>query len=140
MAVVPAQLLAPSGPITPLLFPGEDTNALTSRLQAYIDNAGLRSEVIAAAGDVPRADNMIIAFALWTAFTDVYIRMSAQPLTINVTEKGGHGYNTEQLRNMKALAQKYWDDFVNLQIVPVPATTPGATPGTQSVSTDVRWN
>jgi hypothetical protein len=137
MAILPAQLLAPEGPITPLLFPGEGVNELSARLQAYLDNAALRAEVVAA--PAPAQDGLINAYALYTAFTDVYIRMSAQPLTITVTEKGGHGYSAEQIRNMKALATKYWDDFVSLQEVTVPLTSPGISPGTRSVATDVRW-
>lgn len=136
MAVLPDQLLAPEGPITPLLFPGEGVTELKVRLQAYIDNASLRPEVVS--GDPARVDGMMIAYALYTAFTDVYIRLSAQPLTINVTEKGGHGYSAEQLRNFKALASKYWDDFVALQVVPG-TVQPSRTPGTLSVGTDVRW-
>lgn len=140
MAVVPAQLLAPAGPVTPLFFPGEGVPELSTRLQAYIDNALLRAEIIAVAGDVPRADNMTVAFVLYTTYTDVYTRMSIEPMQVAVTEKGSHTYTAEQLRNIKALADKYWNDFVTLAELPVPKTIAGVIPPTQSISTDVRWN
>ena len=140
MAVTPAQFLAPAGPITPLLFPGEGVTELTARVQVYIDNAGARAEIIAAAGDPARVDSMTIAFVLYTTFTDVYVRMSVEPSTVRVEEKGNHSYLAEQIRNIRALAEKYWADFVALAELPVPKMVAGIVPPTQSISTDVRWN
>jgi hypothetical protein len=136
MAVTPDLLLAPVGPITPLLFPGEGVNELTARVQQYLNNAAARPEVLAAPAD--RTDHMVTADALAVAFTDVYIRMSAQPMTLAVAEKGSHGYSNEQIRNMRDLAAKYRADFEALIILPG-VTRPGITPGTRSVATSVQW-
>jgi hypothetical protein len=59
-------------------------------------------------------------------------------MTVTVTEKGGHGYSVEQIRNMKELAAQYWAEYSGLIIVPG-TVRPGPTPGTLSVPTSVAW-
>jgi hypothetical protein len=132
MPILPTDLLEPGGPITPKLFPGEQSNVLSVRLQGYIDRALSDSRVAVAAGSTQ--DQMARALALHFAFTDVYIRMSAEPMTLNVAEKGGHGYTAEQIRNMRGLADKYLDDLLGF----LPGTT-AVRPGTMAVPNVFGW-
>jgi hypothetical protein len=136
MAVAPDDLKAPVGPVDAKLFPGIASTALSDILAAYIANAEQEPAVLAAPAD--RQDPMVRSHALYQAFTAVYIRMSAEPMTVTVTEKGGHGYSVEQIKNMRALADKYLSDFNALIILPG-TSRPGITPGSVSVPTSVRW-
>lgn len=136
MPIIPDALLDPAGPVTPSLFPGEGVNELRVRLQQYIDNATAEEAVVAAPAD--RQDGMVRAHSLMQVFTAVYIRLSTEPLTVTVTEKGGHGYSAEQIRNMRDLAAKYRADYEGL-IVPVGTIRPGLLPSTMNVPTSVEW-
>ena len=136
MPVVATDLLAPTGPIDPSLFPGVASNVLSERLGVYIANAEQEGAVLVA--DASRQDAMVRAHAIWQAFTAVYIRMSTQPVTLAVHEKGSHTYSTEQIRNIRELAAQYRAEFDSLIVVPG-TVRPGMTPGTMSVATDVQW-
>lgn len=137
MAVTPDDLLSPNGPLDAVLFPGKQSNELATLVQAYITSAEQDGAVLVATAD--RKDGMTAALALSKAFNAVYIRMNAEPLSVNVgTEKGNHAYNIEQIRNVKDLASKYFADYEALIVLP--GTTPvGLTPGTLAVPTTVRW-
>jgi hypothetical protein len=65
-------------------------------------------------------------------------RLSANPATITVSEKGGHGYTAEQIKTFKDLAAKYWSDFLGLLVIP-PALPPSQLPGSMSVRATVEW-
>jgi hypothetical protein len=132
-----ADLMSPVGPITAALFPGEQSNVLEARLTQYLDN-GYGDERVAAQTDQSRQDMLARAWALYQAFTDVYIRLSAEPTTLAVTEKGSHAYVAEQLRNFKALADKYLSDFNGLLIIP-PAVPLQRIPPTMSLRNNVEW-
>lgn len=139
MPLTPADLVSPLGPLDPKLFPGEDTNVLGDRLQAYIDNGYGDSRVEAMPPELQ--DGSVRAFALYQAFRDVHIRMLAQPLTVTITEKGGHIYSMEQITAMEKLRDKYLSDFEGGLIIVPPSITPAPiTPGTRSISTDIRWD
>lgn len=133
MAITTASLLEPEGPITFKLFPGEQSNVLTVRLQGYIDRALLDSRVVAQP-DPTKVDPMTRALALYYAFTDVYVRMSAEPMTLSVTEKGSHGYSAEQIRNMRGLADRYLAEMIGFLPVSV-----GIRPGTVAVPNKFGW-
>ncbi len=118
MAIDPAELLsAQGGPLDMVLFPGEQSNQVEARLQAYLDRAYADARV-SIQQDQTVKDNLARAYALYLAFESVYLRMSAEPLSVQVTEKGGHGYSTEQIRNMKYASDKYLADFNGLLVVP----------------------
>jgi hypothetical protein len=136
--MVPASvLLSPSGPIDVSLFPGETSKAVSARLQQYLTN-GYNDSRVVSVGDALLQDELAKAYALNQAFTAIYIRMSNQPLTLSVTEKGSHGFAPEQIRNMKALADKYLADFLGML-----ATTSGEVarqlPGSVSIRNTVEW-
>jgi hypothetical protein len=113
MAVTAADLKKPHGPITPELFPGVASNVLDANLEVYIDRATADSRIVAEP-DTSKTDGLVRNFALYLAFNDAFIEMNAKPLTLSVTEKGGHGFSTEQIRNMRTLAEKYLSDFLAL--------------------------
>jgi hypothetical protein len=108
MAVAAAALIEPTGPLTTSLFPGEDGNALAVRVDAYL-TAALTDPRVAAiiAADGTKTDAAKTAYALFRAYSAVVQRMNSEPLTVNVTEKGGHGYSTAQIGAMQQLADKY---------------------------------
>lgn len=138
MAVAPADLLlSGGGPVDLSLFPGEGSNVILDRLGKYIAN-GAADPRVANQTDLVRKDNLVRAYALQQVFQGVFIRMSSEPLTLNVTEKGGHGYSYEQIRGMKGLADKYYQDFLGLLVVP--ADSPASQlPGTVIIRNTVEW-
>lgn len=138
MPVAPADLLAPKGPVTTTLFPGEGVPELTVRLQQYIDNGEADSRVAAMPAD--QQDALVRNYALYQVFRDVHIRMTAEPLTVSVTDKGGHGYSTEQIKSMKELRDRFLGDFeAGLVVEEAAPAPPPSFPGSISVPTNVRW-
>lgn len=136
MAVVAADLLAPNGPLDAKLFPGLASNELSPLIDGYILSAAQDPFVLIA--DPTIQDRMTRLRALEYAFTAVYVRMSVEPATVSVTEKGASSYITEQLRNVKALATQYRTEFESL----IPATGSGVVgqfPGTVSTGIKVEW-
>ena len=135
MPITAASLLSPSGPITPTLFPGEDSLALTARLSGYITAAYGDARVSGLADDATK-DKGARALALATAFTDVFIRMNAEANAVNVTEKGSTTYTDKQRENIKALADGYLAELDDLIAVPA---GDAIVRGTQSVPTRFTW-
>lgn len=113
MAVTADDLKKPKGPITSELFPGVPSNVLDANLEVYLDRATSDPRIIADS-DQSKTDSRVRALALHFAFQDAYIEMNAKPLTLSQTEKGSHGYSTEQIRNMRNLADKYLQEFLGL--------------------------
>lgn len=138
MAILPDDLRTPKGPADAALFPGEDTAAIDARLSAYIANAEVEPRIVAAPGG--SQDGLVTNYALYQWFRDAHLLMVAKPLTVNVTEKGGHGYSNEQIKALAATRDGYWSAFLGgLPVSTAPAPAP-IHPGTRSVSTDVRWD
>jgi hypothetical protein len=124
MATTHDDLRVPKGPVTPKLFPGTTKNKLNTLLDGYIDRAAADPRVTGET-DNAKHDPITKALALHFIFEDVYVRMSSEPLNVNIAEKGGHGYNTAQIDNMRALSQKYLDEAVGLATVITTATNIG---------------
>lgn len=123
MAVVANDLLIPNGPVDAKLFPGLASTDLSVLIEGYILSGAQDPFVLVA--DPALKDRMTRLRALEYVFTAVYVRMSAEPVTVNVAEKGGHSYSTEQLRNIKAIAMQYRAEFESL----IPAVTSGGSKG-----------
>lgn len=139
MAVTSADLITPSGLIDFKMFPGEDRNQLTARLDQYIANGEGDQRVTVMPADAQ--DAPVTAFAYYQAFRDVAIRMALEPQTLTVQDKGSHGYGSDQRKIITDLRDKYLGDFESLVTVSAGTTAPPPiTPGTRSVSTDVRWD
>lgn len=113
MAVAAEDLRVPNGPVTPAMFPGTPVNVLDANLTAYIGRA-VEDRRILAEPDTAKTDSLIRALALHLAFQDAYIEMNAKPIMLNVSEKGGHGYSVEQIRNMRILADNWLNEFLAL--------------------------
>lgn len=122
--VDPDSLLAPSGPVTPELFPGVPSNILRINLQNYLNRA-FADPRLTSETDSSKYPAMGRTLALYYVFWDVYIRMNAQPKNLTVTDKGGHGYDIQQINNMRALAEGYLAEFSGL-MTPVVSTAPQA--------------
>jgi hypothetical protein len=137
MPLVAADLVSPAGPVEGYLFPGEDSNVIEARLTGYIE-AAYNDERVAAQTDATLQDKLAYPFVLGRVYDAVVTRLSAQPATVTVTEKGGHGYTSEQIKTFKELAQKYWSDFFALLVTPT-AIQPSQFPGTRSVRATVEW-
>lgn len=131
MAVTAADLKQPKGPVTPAMFPGVASNVLDANLEAYIDTAASDAR-IASDADQTKSDQRIRALALHFVFNDAFIEMNARPLQISQTEKGAHGYSMEQVRNMRALADKYFEEFLGLL---TPSTASARRGGTTAIPT-----
>lgn len=115
-ALDPNSLLAPNGPVTPELFPNVPSNVLYANLLNYINRA-FSDPRLTSEKDPTKYPSMARALTLYFVFWDVYIRMNAQPKTLTVSEKGGHGYDMQQINNMRALAEGYLAEFAGLMTV-----------------------
>lgn len=113
MAVAPTDLIRPLGPVTPELFPGTPSNKLETDLAEYIARAEADERVVNEP-NTAKTDRLVRALALYFIFDDVFIAMNARPLTVQVTEKGGHGYSTEQIRNTRAMRDGFLQEFTGL--------------------------
>jgi hypothetical protein len=113
MAITAADLKQPKGPITPAMFPGVASNVLDANLEIYIDTATADSR-ITADPDQSKTDQRVRALALYSVFNDAFIEANAKPLTLTQSEKGGHGYSIEQVRNWRRLADGFLVEFLGL--------------------------
>lgn len=128
--------MAPNGPVEAFLFPKEGLRAIAARLTQYLKNGYEDPRVAPLSDDLQRYDKLARAWALYQVYRAVYTRMSAQPLTVAVTEKGSSGYSSEQIRNMKAIADGYLAEFDGLLVV-TPYGKPTQFPGSMSLPIDV---
>jgi hypothetical protein len=137
MPVTAVQLISPVGPLTTTFFPEESLQDLTARATQYVANA-VADPAIAAASPASKQDQMTLYLALAQAFDDIYLRMSAEPLQVNVTEKGNQGYSVAQITNMKERRDYYrglYEALLPTTVEPIRNTLPG----TLSVPTEVCW-
>lgn len=111
--ITPVDLRIPNGPVTQNLFPNEQGNVIDTRLQGYLDRA-YADPRLTTEPDTAKHDRMARALALSFIFFDVFVRMSAEPATMQVAEKGGHGYDMEQIENMRTISEQYLQEFVGL--------------------------
>jgi hypothetical protein len=110
MSVAASDLIDPAGPLTTSLFPGDDMNALTARVNAYFAAAASDKRVAAIVGaDSANADAAAEAYALWRAYRAVVQRMNSEPITVRLNDgdKGSHGYSVSQIAAMQALVDSY---------------------------------
>ncbi len=113
MGLTADNLRVPNGPITQVLFPGKTIEEVDDDLLGYIERAKSDSRV-ANEPDAARKTPITKALALSFVFSDIFIRLNAEPLNVNLTDKGGHGYSMEQIQNFEVLAEKYLDEAVAL--------------------------
>lgn len=140
MAVTPADLLAPAGPVEETLFPGEgDGDAATplyTRLAAYIGQA--EAKIVGVA--FPDPDPATKAWALHLTFEAAYRVAVSRPATENsmVAVIGSHGYAKDQRDALKAEARKWKEEFFNLY-ASVPTTPVPLGPGSRQTRIIYEW-
>jgi len=95
MAVLPADLQAPTGELEDTLFQGLTPALITTRLQSYIDDATARGTVLT---DVTQHDSFVIAWAYYRAYRAQAERLAAQPASASLTGLGSLSVSAEQLK------------------------------------------
>ena len=98
MPVVASDLMAPNGPVD-VLFPKEGRRQMLQRLTQYLANGYADSRVATLASDLSPVRQAGPRLGVVSAHTAVADRMSAQPLTVAVTEKGSSTYSAAQIQN-----------------------------------------
>jgi len=142
MAITPADLLSPVGPIEPELFEGEDVEGdnppntiLEDRLQEYIDQAEAKNTPIGFS-DQDAADK---AWALHLAFSAAYMVAVARPSIDNaqVAVIGSQSYSKDQRDALLDKANEYFDEYrALLAAVPTTAAPVGIPSRTTSLDFD----
>lgn len=116
-------LIAPNGPIQPTFFP---TSALpvgvnlSGLMDAYVTRAYADARVSTLTSETAK-NTGAFSLAAYLALMDVYGRMLTEPTSVNIAEKGSHGYTKDQRDGIKALADQYLADLDALIPVPIPA-------------------
>ena len=122
MAITPADLLAPAGPVEDELFPGEgdgaDPSALYTRLLSYVTQAVAKTSGIA----FPDEDAAVEAWALHLTFKAAYMVAVARPATENsmVPVLGSETYTKDQRDALRAKADEYESVYAGL-LAAIPA-------------------
>jgi hypothetical protein len=111
---------------------------LGARLLVYINKGAGDPRITSMPADL--RDGLITNYALYQAFRDAHLLMVTKPLTVNVAEKGGHGFSNEQIKSLAASRDQYLAAFNNGLVIEAAPAAPPKIPPTQAVSTDVRWN
>ena len=105
--MIPADLLAPKGPLEPELFRDEGDGSggteLNTRLAEYIVQAIAKTSVTSAQR----------AWALYLAFNAAYIIAISNPADVNfqVDILGSEGYDTDQREALQSKALEYLADY-----------------------------
>ena len=118
MAITPSNLLAPTGPVEPELFPGESedegSSALLNRLTSYVAQgvakvSGITFET------ATKQDIAVEAWALYLAFRAAYTLTLARPARedFKVEVMGETEYQSDQRDALKILADDYFGDYQN---------------------------
>ncbi len=116
--ITPASLMDPNGPVTATLFPEQATNAITVKLQGYIDEAYADSRVVALASDSAKQNKAARAWSLYRTFDDVAVRMTAEPMAVNNgAEAGSSSYTFDQIQAMMDRALRYLKEFNDAAVV-----------------------
>ena len=110
MAVTPASLIQPLGPIAASFFPDDSPppaageGSLLGRLQAYIDRALEKVSTLV----LTNSDPAVRAWALHLAFDDAHTGMAARYASEQLLGGlGGYTFNAEQLKVFEKKAKEY---------------------------------
>lgn len=130
------QLIAPAGEIERAMFPDDDGDQLKARVTIWLNEATSRVAAVAAA----EVDNATRAYVNFRAFRAVYLRLSALPTSVSITDEGSHGYTADQAVRFGKLADEAYAEFIAL--VPSAAATvtrEARQPGVVAVPTVITW-
>jgi hypothetical protein len=139
VAVIPADLLAPTGPVEVTLFRGEGDGSpgttLHDRLETYIGRATDEVEGIA----FPRPEAAIRLYSLYLTFESAYLLACSRPTSENLQVEvlGSYGYTKDQRDALRARADEYLGLYEQMK-----NTIPGGVPygvQTRQVTNVFRW-
>lgn len=126
MAVTPASLLQPEGPLDPSLFPDDaappatGAGSVLGRLTTYINRAVTKLAPYSLANPDPATEK----WALYLAFSDAHTLAVARPASeTDPAGLGGRAYNADQLKALARKAEEYRGDF-NEIVGAVPGSIP----------------
>lgn len=140
MAVTPADLMAPAGPVEGTLFPGEGDGTagtdLHTRLTEYIS----RAESKVAGIEFPDPDLAAEKWALHLTFDAAYMLAVSRPATENtmVQVLGSHGYAKDQRDALRELAQHYLYEYQAEEAAAPTTQNPKGIP-TRQTTNEFEW-
>ncbi len=112
MSVSVADLLSPVGRLDPaVLWPGETTQQVQLRVQAYLTDATTRT---AAFTDETTGDEARTAWVYYRAYDAVYQRMVSLPSAVAFTDEGSGSYVTTQMNLIKDERDAAFTEFDEL--------------------------
>lgn len=116
MAVTPADLLAPAGPVEDTLFRDEGDGSagteLNVRLSSYISTSVAKVAGVAFP-DQDTEDAAVTAWSLYLAFKAAYMVAVANPATENAQVEiiGSKGYAKDQRDALREAAEEFYRDY-----------------------------
>jgi hypothetical protein len=136
MFIIPADLLAPAGPVEETLFRDETLSDIEKRLQAYIDQAYEKINGIA----FPRPDEAARLWALYLTFDAAYILACAKPGNENTMVQilGSEGYHKDQRDGIRDKRNEYRAAFIDMENA-LPAVTSQLGPQSRQVVNRFVW-
>lgn len=111
MPLLATDLLPPKGELEPALFPMETVQAVADRVDAYLVE-GYAAGRAAGITDTARLDRLARAYAYWKAYAAVVARMLASPATGSLNDGGSYGYSSEQLKQLVAERDRWYDEYL----------------------------
>lgn len=141
MAVVADDLLAPNGPVETELFPGEDHDALTERLNAFISQAEAQAAQYTWANQAA-TDAGVTAYALYLSFRQAHTLALVRPAEEDSQAEmlGRVTYEEDQRDGIKDLADWYWKEWVNLSESTLTDPTSAVSTGVPSHQTSLQYD
>lgn len=143
MSITSADILAPTGPVEIIMFPGENVEGavegstiLVDRLNNYIAQAVAKNALLA----FDDMDGANLAWALHLTFNAAYLGAVARPSTADskVEIIGSAGYDKDQRDALLAQAEHYLDEY-NVLLLALPTTaSPVGTPS-RSTTNSFEW-
>lgn len=111
MAITGQDLLSPAGEVEGVLFPGEDSASITSRLDGYVQDAYERIQVAAPEMAAVDQDRAAADWAYYRVYTAVHLRLSAEPASASLDDQGSRSYLMTQIQNFRHLANAKLAEF-----------------------------
>lgn len=107
MAVTTDDLKVPDGNLASEMFP--NINDFDAALQAWIDDGSSRSSSHGLSGD--DADDATKEWAYHRAYLTIYLRISSDPVDVDLEDQASRRYELAQAKEFKALADEHKDRF-----------------------------
>lgn len=140
MAVAPADLLAPAGPVEEELFPGEGNGTAGTELYGRLSEYITRAQEKAAGIAFPDPDAAVESWALHLTFEAAYLLSVARPANENtmVEVLGSQGFARDQRDALRSMADYYARSYHGyVAEVPTEAQPLGAQ--TRQITNSYEW-